>query len=371
MINIITGRPGGGKSYEAVAYHILPALEKGRKVITNLPLQLDMFVQIFGAEVLELIKVVDGQLNDFGSMDRPFSKYEDYINDWRNKDGQGPLYVIDECHMVLPNRKLDSKILEFYSLHRHYGIDIDLISQNVRKIHKDIRDMIEIQYICQKNTALGSQNSYTKKVKQGVSGEVVNTSIRKYKPDYFKFYKSHTASNSAVIEDLAGDITPLWKRWPVIGAAIMFSIAFCLVLFIIFKDKKEIAVKTPELQQIEIKVATKDKIDQVDFKKPVHPLEKFTFFVTGQSKQFVRASHRDDDIPDSALNFYRVYIDVYENNKKLFSVNQHDLIKLGYTFKKMTDCFYEISYNDYVALITCGEIAAPKTGIEALGVDLI
>ena len=145
MINVITGRPGGGKSYEAVAFHILPALERGRKVITNLPLQLDMFVNIFGAEVLELIKVVDGQLNDFGSMDRPFSKYEDYLDDWKNEQGQAPLYVVDECHMVLPNKKLDSKILEFYSLHRHYGIDITLITQNVRKMHKDIRDMIEIQ----------------------------------------------------------------------------------------------------------------------------------------------------------------------------------------------------------------------------------
>ena len=369
MINVITGRPGGGKSYEAVAFHILPALERGRKVITNLPLQLDMFVNIFGAEVLELIKVVDGQLNDFGSMDRPFSKHEDYLDDWKNELGQAPLYVVDECHMVLPNKKLDSKILEFYSLHRHYGIDITLITQNVRKMHKDIRDMIEIQYICQKNTALGSQYSYTRKVKQGVSGEVVNTSIRKYKSDYFRFYKSHTASNSAVQEDLAGDITPLWKRWPVIGAGIFFSIFIILILFIFLKEKKEPVHKVPELQTI--KTVTKEELNKVDFKNPVHPLEKFTFFVTGQSKQFVRPSYDGEEWPDQALNFYRVYMDVYENKKKLFSIDQHDLIKFGYSFKKITDCFYEIGYGDYVGLITCGEIVAPKTGVEALGVDLI
>ncbi|MDF5473676.1 zonular occludens toxin domain-containing protein, partial [Vibrio parahaemolyticus] len=34
MIYAIAGRPGGGKTYEAVAYHIIPAIKEGRKVIT-------------------------------------------------------------------------------------------------------------------------------------------------------------------------------------------------------------------------------------------------------------------------------------------------------------------------------------------------
>ena len=46
MINLLLGAPGGGKSYEAVVYHILPALEKGRKVITNLPLNIERIAAI-------------------------------------------------------------------------------------------------------------------------------------------------------------------------------------------------------------------------------------------------------------------------------------------------------------------------------------
>ncbi|EPW3551744.1 zonular occludens toxin domain-containing protein, partial [Pseudomonas aeruginosa] len=38
MINLILGQPGGGKSHEAVVYHVVPALNQGRKVITNLAL---------------------------------------------------------------------------------------------------------------------------------------------------------------------------------------------------------------------------------------------------------------------------------------------------------------------------------------------
>ena len=47
MINLTLGQPGGGKSYEAVAFHIIPAIEQGRKVITNLALKIDVFDQYF------------------------------------------------------------------------------------------------------------------------------------------------------------------------------------------------------------------------------------------------------------------------------------------------------------------------------------
>lgn len=379
MIYGISGRPGGGKSYEAVAFHVLPALESGRKVITNLPLQIDMFVKVFGPEVIDLIVVIDGKLNDFGSTERPFSKHTDYIDDWKNEKGQGPLYLIDECHMVLPARGLDAEILEFYSLHRHYGIDIVLITQHLRKIHRDIRDMIEINYVCQKNTALGSENSYTKKVKQGASGDVVNTSIRKYKKTYFTFYKSHTASNSAVQEAYAQDITPLWKRWPVIGAGICFVLS-AIILSTAFMNKKDNSkppsVRTPPTQQhvvnpvnvVRTNQPIETKIEKE--KEPTHPLSKFTFYVAGQAKQFVRASYEGDNVPDQSLNFYRIYIDVYENNKKLFTVEHNDLVNFGYEFKRIAECFYELSYGDFSEIVTCGEISVPKDGIEAIGANL-
>ncbi|WP_277869797.1 zonular occludens toxin domain-containing protein, partial [Vibrio sp. 10N.261.52.A1] len=38
MITLIYGRPGTGKTYEAVKYHILPNLKLGNKVFTNIPI---------------------------------------------------------------------------------------------------------------------------------------------------------------------------------------------------------------------------------------------------------------------------------------------------------------------------------------------
>ncbi len=56
MINILIGPPGGGKSYEAVVHHVLPALANGRKVITNLPLQMNRIAAI-DASFVPLIEI--------------------------------------------------------------------------------------------------------------------------------------------------------------------------------------------------------------------------------------------------------------------------------------------------------------------------
>lgn len=96
MINLLLGAPGGGKSYEAVAYHVLPAVQSGRKVITNLPLYVDVFEAIVpGCEnLIEIrtetkgikpepqIKNVFGREVDVSGAatwsNRPFAHVEDY-----------------------------------------------------------------------------------------------------------------------------------------------------------------------------------------------------------------------------------------------------------------------------------------------------
>ncbi|WP_210445057.1 zonular occludens toxin domain-containing protein [Vibrio crassostreae] len=379
MIYGIVGRPGGGKSYEAVAYQVLPALKEGRKVITNLPLQIDHFVAVLGEEVRDLIVVIDGKLNDFGSMERPFSKVADYNDEWRNDKGQGPLYVVDEAHMTLPNKNLNTEILEWYSLHRHYGVDIILVTQNLRKIHRDIKDMIEVTYYCAKNTALGSNSTYTRKVRSGANGDVVNTSIRKYEQAYFPFYKSHTASNSSVTEAMAADIVPLWKRWPVIGS-VLFLIVGVSMLVWSFSDKEENdipeqvqtaeAVGTPAVQTVPEGTPVKKAKNNSDW---FGPLDGFKFFVTGYSKQIAYIRHRSSNRIDNDLSFYKIYIDVYDKNRKLFSLDQIGLQEIGYQFKVLSDCVYQVVWEDSERIITCGEVPKdnkPDLFSEALPINI-
>ena len=93
----IEGKPGSGKSYEAVAYHVIESLKKGRKVITNLPLHLEHFVAVFGQDVVdELIEIrteskgciqtkFKGKMYTQNDKGAPFSSLECFSDDWRNE----------------------------------------------------------------------------------------------------------------------------------------------------------------------------------------------------------------------------------------------------------------------------------------------
>ena len=359
MIYCIAGRPRSGKSYESVAYHIIPAIKAGRKVVTNVTLNVPYFQKVFGNHVLELIEVVDGKLNEYGSMDRPFSKLEDYQSDWRDADNKGPLFVIDEAHMVLPNRQLDSKILEFYSLHGHYGIDIILLTQNLRKIHKDVRDMVEMTYYCAKNTAFGSKNTYTKKVRIGATTEVVNEEQRKYKKSFFPFYQSHTQSSGSVAEAMSNDIKPIWHRWPFwMGGLLMV----CGIIFNIYawSDGESEPEPTTVLQQSEPpQVSVPDGVPDDSSKskkraKGFGPLSEFELSVTGYSRQ---TAWKDisKNLVDFQNSFVRIYIEVHQNQSKLFTFSQFELIEMGYGFKVLADCVYSVTWGDSEKILTCIE----------------
>jgi len=230
MINLLLGAPGGGKSYEAVVFHALPALMKGRKVVTNLPLDLAAFGAIDPAlpGLIEIRTNSQGAPKKDGSPCRVFGCAADYSDPWRHADGFGPLFIIDECHMAMPKGTTDIAVEEWFSMHRHHNVDVLLITQSYAKISQSVRDLVQMVYRVRKNVALGSPTSYTRKVQDGLRGEVVNTTIRKYQKRYFSLYRSHT-QGQAVSEFNASDVRPIWMHWSVIGAAILFTIVVVMV----------------------------------------------------------------------------------------------------------------------------------------------
>lgn len=369
MIYCISGRPRSGKSYESVVYHIIPAIKSGRKVITNVTLNINWFVKLFGPEVKSLIQIVDGQLNEFGKMNRPFSCIADYMTDWRDDQNRGPLFVIDEAHMVLPTRLNDAKILEFYSLHGHYGLDIILLTQNLRKLHRDIKDMIEMTYYCAKNTAFGSDKTYTKKVRIGATTEVVNEEIRKYKEHYFPAYQSHTQSNGSVAEAMANDIKPIWKRWPFYGAAIFLLIGPAILVYAsLSKDEPKAVQSKNELKaQVQSQAHASDVSVPDDSQQTVQvresrtsrkkldfgPLNDYDIFATGISQQVAYHSKSGVYQVNYDNTFKKVHISVYSKARKLFTVDHLQLSRMGYEFQELADCVYKATWNDESRIITC------------------
>lgn len=345
-VNIILGAPGGGKSYEAVAFHVLPALAKGRKVITNLPLVLDEFAAIDSSfvDLIELRqktlaepKEVDWEkaqsmFQKFGIAARQdyfnpsaFSHAEDYGDAWRHPDdGSGPLYVIDECHIALPSRNTPRGVEEWFSLHRHESADVLLISQSHSKINRSVIDLVQICYRVRKNTALGSDKTYRRFVFDGVRGAEVNFAVRKYESRFFKLYKSHTRGGGAELQ--SQDITPLWKR-PVIVAA---GIAIVIAAIFVARSGNPLSPKVAIPSSTSVAQGPDAKVVKAAGKPATddHSLGQYQVHQVGDIK------YSDGRVK----TFFRLS----KNGAVIFEVDSHQLAELGYTVTRLAKCFSHI-----------------------------
>lgn len=367
MINLIMGRPGGGKSYEAVVYHIIPAVTQDkRKVITNLPINFEAIRLVFGDEAASLIEVRDFDFHGYGSKDRPFSKPEDYDKEWRNMKGQAPLHVIDEAHTVV-GRDCSSSLLEFYAMARHMGIDVLLLTQSDRKLHRDIRDLVEIVYRCIKNTALGSDKTYTKKTNMGCGRtNTVNIEQRRYKKEYFKFYTSHTASNHAVQEAMASDVKPFWKSKLVFSLFVCVLLSVAAIVNLSFKDNIFGGPK-PISSSIDHSSVHSSNVDHSSVKKKINypsftvdlPLSGFTINVTGYSEQFVKRGNKSE--------VSSIYYLSLKKGDVITKATSNDLKSIGYDFVRLTDCLYDFTYKGVsVGTVLCDYKPSWKPGTSNL-----
>lgn len=392
MQNWLIGASGGGKSYEAVRYHILPALEQGRHVITNLPLVLSEFEKL-NPEYLKLIHLrkkaqpilgvftledetpkfdlfPDGQIIE-APKKRAFSSVWDFYFDdsYRNEKGQGPLFVVDEVHLSLPRRDCDKQVEEWQSCHRHFNCDLLFITQSYGKCSAAICDNTQIVYRVRKNIAFGSADSYVRKVQDGFRGDVVNTAIRTYDSKYFPLYKSHTQGQS-VEEFGANDIVPFWRRWPFIGLAI------CILIFLLILPKacsnnpfdakkyqkkpipantkrpltKSINSPVPPGEVVEPQKAESIKIDapspeKVDIQKPLPVQPKTDNFLSGHGLHIVGINR----IENKTVYFLLVS----QNATGQFITTSPDLKKAGYEFNGFTPCLASIKKDEFSMIVSC------------------
>ncbi|MGH9875010.1 MAG: zonular occludens toxin domain-containing protein [Pyrinomonadaceae bacterium] len=262
MQNLIVGKSGSGKGYEVCAYHIFSALAQGRKVVTNMPLVISKWASLdpsFPA-LIDIRKRAlpirgtweptreEGAFHLFANPDeviqqpttaRPFSGVWDYYDTWRHPEtGTGALFVIDEAQNVIPRGKTDVEVEEWSALHRHFVSDVIFMTQSYGKLSQAIRDNIQIVYRLTKKVAWGQIDRYIRKVQDGIRGEVLNTTERKYNPVYFGLWRSQTQGGSGE-EFGAEDIVPYWKHWTFKGLAICLCLFFALVTYQLTKvDKK-------------------------------------------------------------------------------------------------------------------------------------
>ncbi len=367
MINAIVGRPRAGKSYESVIFHILPSAKEGRKVVTNIPVNLEKVAQYYGQETADNILIVEANFNQYGRV-RPFSIPTDFTQyTWKNEQGQGVLFVIDEAHLSL-GQDAKTPVLEYLSLHGHYGHDIIIVTQSPKKLHRDLKDMIEVCWRCVKKSAFGDNEHYIKKTYHGVTTrneDYIHEEEREYKKQYFGFYQSHTQSSQPVNEATSKDVTAsIFPRKKLIIVMLIFGVGMA-----IFTGKKMISPsKAAEVESEPVKTASatvpaSSVPSQTVVKAETMPLPTDDIKRTDTRKKetqnfhpFYKVSLHIDSVAEFTLDRYlvkEVYFVAAQNGQSMFTISTRDLRLAGYDVSVYGDCAVLVTYGNYEDWLTC------------------
>jgi len=166
MANILSGLfgpMGSGKSYEAMAFHVLPAFSSGQVVATNIKgLDADQQLQAIAEFTGRTVEQIKAQLVPLPStrdeLFRP-GVFPDPL-DWSKKSviPPGSLIVLDECSTIF-NKEPPEHILRYITEQRH-GVDksgnvgrMVIISQS-SKIHYSVRMVMSVAYLFSKFSML-------------------------------------------------------------------------------------------------------------------------------------------------------------------------------------------------------------------------
>lgn len=239
-----SGLPGSGKSYGVVENVVIPALESGRHIITNIPLKLGRLSDDYPKGKVTLFDNRDAE-DDPGFFDL-------------ERHPAGVIWIIDEAWrfwksgMKATNIPQNQK--EFFTEHRHnVGEDgrtneIVLVTQDLAQLCAFVRGLVEETYRAVKLTAIGQKNKYRVDVYMGAAtgqkpGKPMRQLYGSYKPEIYQYYKSHTRNKTdfaAGMEEKADDRANVLKH-PLIKFGIPVSI-----LIMVLGVWKAVAYFSPE-----------------------------------------------------------------------------------------------------------------------------
>lgn len=227
-----TGLPGSGKSYSVVEHQILPALQAGRLVVTNLAMLPDQVAALNLPGELQVFSL-DTLIGEPGRL-------YDFVK-------PGCVFVVDEVWKIWPQGMNADKVPEEYKRllaeHRHMvdaqnnSTQIVLVVQDLANIAAFARRLVENTFVSHKLGYIGLNKSYRVDIYYGgVTGCTPNVNKRlrfvagRYKKEVYALYKSQTMSESAGghgDESKIDGRANILKRPVVIFGAVFAVVAMC------------------------------------------------------------------------------------------------------------------------------------------------
>lgn len=202
-INAYTGLMGSGKSFECVRSVIIPAIEKGRRVVTNVDGIDSDAIRAFiheksGIKMDKLGNVIHCSNDDvFKEQFLPYGEpVETFVQ-------SGDLVCIDEAWRFWgTDSKIHTNHRIFFREHRHYvhpetkiSCDIVLMVQDIGDLHRILKAVVELSFRTTKMKSLGLSKVYRVEMWEGYKQTVkarVSVEIKKYDPAIFPLYSSYS-----------------------------------------------------------------------------------------------------------------------------------------------------------------------------------
>jgi hypothetical protein len=185
-IRVLEGTVGSGKTYYAVK-HLIDKYFKWDTVKDEY-IQTDQNVVIvtnldgfkFGLELDKEIEKAGG-LRQFFSVD-----YQKIL-----LGGKRGLYIIDEAQRFFDRKFYDMQTFYFFQFHRHLGIDIYLLTQDISTLVKELQNLAEYKIrAVRRSHRLGKGFRYQWISGNGFNEEVYQTKMMKPEGRIFSLYKS-------------------------------------------------------------------------------------------------------------------------------------------------------------------------------------
>lgn len=146
MIKLFSGTPGSGKSYHAVDIAVTH-MKYGRNVITNFPMDSDLFYTGRGKKKKPFKGKYIYMPND--QFDKDFLIKFALENHKKGVEGSTTI-IIDEAQQIFNPREFQRADRmpwnNFFSIHRHMGYNVILVTQNDRLLDRQIRCLIEYEF---------------------------------------------------------------------------------------------------------------------------------------------------------------------------------------------------------------------------------
>lgn len=147
MVSLYSGTPGSGKSLH-VAKELRDRAIMGKPVIANFPVNIAKYKKA-DFTYCSNDKLTPAFLINYSHR---------YFENHRFREGS-ILLVIDECQLIFNAREWQmsgrAEWLSFFTQHRKYGFNIILIAQFDRMIDRQIRSLIEYEFIHRKASNYG------------------------------------------------------------------------------------------------------------------------------------------------------------------------------------------------------------------------